>query len=373
MNKKEISEIKKLFTLKNCSITRLCGCYIDGEKNIRSQWEQVFLTLPEEEIIKYLNIFRCVFTGGLGKDTVNMTVRRQEHSGMLQELRNTQIKDRDVLEEFYDFIIGNLEYTGQYAVLTAYGSYDIPGKTKDGQNLEDASEEVYEFFVTCICPVNLQKPGLVYNPERGSFTPLETARMLAAPLTGFLYPAFNDRSQDPDGALCYCRGMSDGGRDILEKLTGSRILLSAEEERAAYIGILETVLGQHTNMQEIKRVEETLREMKERHAGDPEPCSLGMEDMEVLLRDSGIDEARLGRLKEVYPVEAGPGARITLDNLGHMRAFTVEMEEGKLVLDPDHAYKAMVRELDGEKVLVMPLHGNVEVNGIRIDTGESCR
>ena len=32
MNKKEISEIKKQFTPNNCAITRICGCYVDGEK-----------------------------------------------------------------------------------------------------------------------------------------------------------------------------------------------------------------------------------------------------------------------------------------------------------------------------------------------------
>ena len=32
MNKKEISEIKKQFSPNNCAITRICGCYVDGEK-----------------------------------------------------------------------------------------------------------------------------------------------------------------------------------------------------------------------------------------------------------------------------------------------------------------------------------------------------
>lgn len=32
MNKKEISEIKKQFTPDRCCITRICGCYVDGEK-----------------------------------------------------------------------------------------------------------------------------------------------------------------------------------------------------------------------------------------------------------------------------------------------------------------------------------------------------
>lgn len=32
MNKKEIAEIKKQFTQERCAITRICGCYVDGEK-----------------------------------------------------------------------------------------------------------------------------------------------------------------------------------------------------------------------------------------------------------------------------------------------------------------------------------------------------
>ena len=35
MNKKEITEIKKQFTPEKTSIDRICGCYVDGEKNKR--------------------------------------------------------------------------------------------------------------------------------------------------------------------------------------------------------------------------------------------------------------------------------------------------------------------------------------------------
>ena len=37
MNKKEISEIKRLFTPSGCSISRICGCYVDGEKNKKNR------------------------------------------------------------------------------------------------------------------------------------------------------------------------------------------------------------------------------------------------------------------------------------------------------------------------------------------------
>lgn len=33
MTRKEINEIKSQFNIEDCGIQRLCGCYVDGEKN----------------------------------------------------------------------------------------------------------------------------------------------------------------------------------------------------------------------------------------------------------------------------------------------------------------------------------------------------
>ena len=50
MNKKEVTEIKKQFTPSNCAITRICGCYVDGEKEKKTEMKDAFLSLPEEEM-----------------------------------------------------------------------------------------------------------------------------------------------------------------------------------------------------------------------------------------------------------------------------------------------------------------------------------
>ena len=65
MNKKEILEIRKQFTPANCAITRICGCYVDHEKEKKMESKEAFLSLPEEEAFKYFDIFkktlsRCV-------------------------------------------------------------------------------------------------------------------------------------------------------------------------------------------------------------------------------------------------------------------------------------------------------------------------
>ena len=63
MNKKEISEIKKQFTPAHSTITRVCGCYVNGEKEKVTQFSDSFLTLPEEETFKYYDIFRKTLSG----------------------------------------------------------------------------------------------------------------------------------------------------------------------------------------------------------------------------------------------------------------------------------------------------------------------
>ncbi len=49
MNKKEIAEIKKQFTQEKCAITRICGCYVDGEKNKKTELKYI----PENAFGKY--------------------------------------------------------------------------------------------------------------------------------------------------------------------------------------------------------------------------------------------------------------------------------------------------------------------------------
>lgn len=72
MNKKEVLEIRKQYTHERCSITRICGCYVDGEKNIKTQLKEAFLSLPEEETFKYFNLFKQTLSGTLGKNLLNL-------------------------------------------------------------------------------------------------------------------------------------------------------------------------------------------------------------------------------------------------------------------------------------------------------------
>ena len=62
MTRKEINEIKSQFNIEDCGILKLCGCYVDGEKNKVTTINETFLNLPEEERHKYIDIFILIDT-----------------------------------------------------------------------------------------------------------------------------------------------------------------------------------------------------------------------------------------------------------------------------------------------------------------------
>ena len=143
MNKKEISEIKKQLTPENCALTRLCACYVDGEKNKKSEMKEAFLSQSEEECFKYFEIFRKSLSGTVGKNLINLEFPLDaEMEGGAQEflmrLKESRLKDDELLEEFYDRIIESFDYGENYLILLVHGAYDIPGKSSDNEEMFDA-------------------------------------------------------------------------------------------------------------------------------------------------------------------------------------------------------------------------------------------
>ena len=130
----------------------------------------VFREFWEEEIFKYLNIFKQTLSGTIGKNLLNMEFPlEQELSGGTQEfllqLRDSKLQDDMLIEEFYQKIIENYNYGENYYIILIHVAYDIPGKSTDGTEMFDASDEVFEYVLCSICPVHLSKEGLCYNPE----------------------------------------------------------------------------------------------------------------------------------------------------------------------------------------------------------------
>ena len=54
MNKKDISELKRRLKKESCTITRMCGCKDDSERNRVVKLGEKYLNIDEDEFYKYL-------------------------------------------------------------------------------------------------------------------------------------------------------------------------------------------------------------------------------------------------------------------------------------------------------------------------------
>ncbi len=242
MNKKEVAEIKKRFTKKNASFSRMAGCYVDMNHEKVCSFNGQFLTLPENEFHKYLEIAGKTLSGTMGNNLLNLSFLAGEeaaggHQHALMALRESGLQNEEMLDAWYDMVIAQYKHVGNYLILLYLDAYDVPMRTKDGQKLDD-SEEVYTYLLCAVCPVELTKAGLEYRREENCFAARDRDWVVGAPESGFLFPSFRGRSTDIHEALFYTRDAKLPHDEMMEKILGCSITHTAAEHKKAFSELL---------------------------------------------------------------------------------------------------------------------------------------
>ncbi len=371
MIKQEITELKKLLTQNNCSITRICGCYVDGEKNKKTEFKQAFLSLPEEEMFKYFEILRKCYSGTLGKNMLNLEFPLEAESqggpqDLLLRLRDSKLKDEVLLDAFYDKVIETYDYVGNYLILVIHDVYDVPGKTNDGLEMEDASDEIYEYILACICPVNLSKPGLSYNADENSFQNRIRDWVVAMPETGFLFPAFNDRGSDVHGVLYYSKDPEELREEFAVQMLGCSLPMSAGGQKETFRTLVSETLEETCDMEMIKNIHEKLTEMVEEHKEEPEPLLLDKNEVKALFANSGVANEKLEAFDRHFDETAGNKTTLLASNVLSTKTFEVKTPDVVVKVNPERTDLLETKVIEGRKCLVIALDGNVEVNGIAV-------
>ena len=371
MNKKEIAEIKKQYTQENCPATRICGCYVDGEKKKQTEFCQAFLSLPDEEFFKYLNIFRKTMSGTIGKNLLTMefpldTEMEGGTQELLMKLKYSGLKDDGLLEEFYDKIIDSYYYVGNYLILLIHGTYDIPGKSSDNLEMFDASDEIYEHIICCICPVNLSKPCLSYNAEGHCFENNIQDWVVEMPVQGFLFPAFHDRSADVHSLLYYNQKPEQPATDFVDNILGCVLPMTAGDQKETFQELVEQTLGEDCSYDMVRTIYDNLNEMLEEQKEEPEPLKLDKGDVKRLLEQSEVANDKLEEFDTHYEETAGENASFMAANVVNTRKFEIKTPDIVIQVNPERTDLVETREIDGKKCLVIELNDEVEVNGITI-------
>ena len=373
MNKKEVLEIRKQFTPENCAITRICGCYVDHEKEKKTELKKAFLSLPEEEGFKYFDIFKHTLSGTLGKNLINMEFPlEQELPGGTQEfllkLRDSKLQDDLLIEEFYDKVIANYNYGENYYIILIHAMYDVPGRSSDNLEMFDASDEVYEYLVCSICPVSLSKAGLSYNAESNCIQDRIRDWVVDMPDKGFLFPTFNDRSTDIHGVLYYTKKSEDLQPELIEQLLGARMPMSANTQKETFQMLIEDTLGEDGDYETIRNIHDILNDMIEEHKEEPEPLQLDKTDVRKVFEKSGVSSEKMECFDQNYEETAGEKTSLLATNITETKKFQIETPDIVIKVNPERADLIETRVIDGRQCLVIAVDDHIEVNGVNVRT-----
>lgn len=308
MNKKEVLELKRRFKKDQATFTQLVGCYVDCNHNKVCKFGGKFLTLEEEEYYKYLEIANKVLSGTVGNNLLDLEFPLQEEEvggrqQILMALRESKLENEELLDTYYDLVIDTYDEAGNYLILLYLDSYDVMTRTRDNINL-DESEEVYEYLLCAICPVALSKPGLGYLEGEQRIGPRIRDWVVGAPDTGFLFPAFNDRSTDIHSALFYTKNTKEPHSEFMANGLGCGVERTATEQKMAFHSIIRNVLGAESEGTEdtLLDIQQNLSDMiddySEKHEEEDGPFLLDKEVVQKVLTESNVSEEKMTRIEK---------------------------------------------------------------------------
>ena len=212
MIKKEVAELKKRMKYDKTNIDRVAGCYVNGSKEKVATFSKSFLSLEEDEQNRYLEIAKKCLSGKLGNNLIELEFPLDEEKEggsqySLLQLRDSGLKDEDLLDTYYDKIIETYNNPENYLIVLFHEVYDVPMKAKDMADLGE-SEVVFDYIIGAICPVAQAKGGLGYK-ETDGVAVINGNMMVRPPETGFLFPCFNDRQADIHSTLMFTKDTNE--------------------------------------------------------------------------------------------------------------------------------------------------------------------
>ena len=373
MNEKEIAEIRRRFRKEKSNITHIRGCYVNENQEIVAQFDQSLAMMSEEETNTFLAILKRTLSGTLGKNLIDLSfdtqqvVESEEHS-LLMALRNSRLEDEDAVGAFFQKVIESTALEGNYLILLAHDTYDVPYRAKDGARQDDASEEVYSYILCSLCPIKLTKPALSYYVAENAFHNRTADWLVAPPELGFLFPAFDDRSTNLYNTLYYTRSSAESHDRFVEAVFRRELPMPADEQKEAFQGILEETLADECSLDAVQAVHDQLRELIENHKlnKEEEPLVMTKDMVRQVLGSCGVTETQMVIFDEQYDAQFGSGMELRPQNLVDPKRFEVRTPSVTIHVDPERGDLVETRVINGVKYILIRADEGVEVNGVNI-------
>ena len=333
--------------------------------------------MPENEAEKYFALLKRSLSGTIGKNLIDITFRTAqvadspEHK-LLMGLRESGLKDEEMLDAFYKKVIETVSLEGNYLILLGCDSYDVPIKSKDGESQRDNSDEVYTYIICAICPVKQTKATLHYVPEEKQFHDGAMNQIVSAPELGFLFPAFDDRATNIYNALYYTHDIKESHEDFMTAVFNTPIPTPAAEQKKSFEALLTNALDEECNLDVVQTVHDQICQRIELHKESkvPEPLMISKEEVKDVRASCGVTDPHIAKFSVDYDEAFGFEAQLHPKNIIDDRHFEIHTPDVSIKVAPDRSDLIETRVIGGVKYILINAEEDVEVNGVNIHIGQ---
>ena len=372
MNEKEVAELRRRFRQDRSGISHVRGCYVNENREIVSQFDQPLGVMTQEENEKLLALLKRTLSGTLGKNLLDITFATQqvvhgaEHK-RLMDLRASELKDEEAVQGLFQTIIQSVALEGNYLILLAHDAYDVPYKGKDGEELEDASEQVFSYILCSVCPVKLTKPALSYQVQEGAFHTQTADWVVAPPELGFLFPAFDDRSANIYDALYYTKNTQDIHEDFISAVFRTEPPMPAAVQKENFRAVLGDALEEDCCLPVVQAVHDQLCGLMEDHKESHEPdLVIGKKEVRQALAANGVSQEHIQAFEQRYDETFGADAQLSPRNLVDPKKMELKTADVSIQVSPDRSDLIQTRIINGVKYILVRVEEGVEVNGVPV-------
>ena len=192
--------------------------------------------------------------------------------------------------------------------------------------------------------------------------------MVTAPVLGFLFPAFDNRSTNIYNALYYTKDTKQSNEELVSALFHTPIPKPAAEQKKSFEALLGSALDDECSMEVVQEVHNQLCQRIEMHkeAKVAEPLMITKEDVKQVLKECGVSDNHVAKFSVDYDEAFGFEADLHPKNIIDNKRFEIKTADVSIKVAPDRADLIETRVIGGVKYILICADEDVEVNGVSI-------
>jgi hypothetical protein len=383
MNKKDIANIRKQFKLDNylLQIREIFNVYVQKESGeIYHHVSLPFQMLEKEAQELFLANFKKVLTGDVDAKLFELKFQRDVEAStqsiLYEGLRADVTEDwKENMLEIVAKMYSHNVYEFDTVVTFIRGEYRKPSRKRNMESEEGGDDEVYssQFILCSLNKTDQPKKALVFDYIEKEFKPNNASDPilnLAAPMSGFLFPAFNDNAADVNHILYYAGKVNQPDFSFIHQVLNCEEIMTAEEDKESFEQVIKKVIGDQVDSNLISNVYEEIDKIvtESLENEESEAPKLDFRDIGRILEVSGAQNVDTAKVEHAFKdVIADEKHEFKASNLVP-KSIKINTKVANLSINPKDLKNVKYIMYQGKRCLLLEIDEDVEIEGFKLET-----